>query len=519
MADGSVVIKTELDNSGAKKGLNSLGSIAGKALQGVAVATGAITTAMAGMVVASVKATGELEQQIGGTEAVFKEYASTVQGYAEEAYSKMGLSANDYMATANKMGSLMQGSGLDIKTSMDLSSQAMQRAADVASIMGIDTASAMESIAGAAKGNFTMMDNLGVAMNATTLEAYAMSKGIKKSYAEMENSQKVQLAMEMFLEKTSYAMGNYAKENETFAGSLSTMKASISNFMSGAGDIQSVIDSVLSFTEITMNSVSEIVPRMVESLSLALPQIVEAGTGILTSLLQGMTENQETIITSILQVITTLTNTVLENLPLILEVGIQILTSLIAGIAQNLPTLIPTIVDCVILMVETLIDNLDLLVDAGIQLLLAVIDGIIEALPRLIEKAPVIIQKLINALIENFPKIVKTGGEMLGKLVMGIIGSIAKLVEVAPKLISTIVNGLKNGWEQIKNVGKYLVEGLWNGISGMAAWVGQKVSEFASNIVGNIKSALGIHSPSTVFRDEVRKIYGNGIRRTDLLMN
>ena len=33
----------------------------------------------------------------------------------------------------------------------------------------------------------------------------------------MNNATKVGLAMEMFLEKTAYAAGNYAKENETFA--------------------------------------------------------------------------------------------------------------------------------------------------------------------------------------------------------------------------------------------------------------------------------------------------------------
>ena len=285
MADGSVIINTELEDSGLKKGLNKLGSIASSALKCVAVTTGAVTAAFAGLVTTSVKARGDLEQQIGGTEAVFKEYAKTVQEYSKEAYSSMGLSANDYMATMNKMASLMQGSGVDIKSSMDLSSQAMQRAADVASIMGIDIESAMESIAGAAKGNFTMMDNLGVAMNATTIEAYALSKGIDKSYASMTNAEKVQLAMEMFLEKSAYAMGNYAKENKTFAGSLSTMKASIQNFLSGSGDIQSVINSVLSFTEITMNSVSEIIPEIIESVSSALPQIIEAGTNILTSLL------------------------------------------------------------------------------------------------------------------------------------------------------------------------------------------------------------------------------------------
>ena len=98
---------------------------------------------------------GELEQNLGGTEAVFGDFAKNIQASASEAYKNMGMSASDYMATANKMGSLFQGSGLDQQKSLDMTSKAMQRAADVASVMGVDTSMAMESIAGAAKGNFT----------------------------------------------------------------------------------------------------------------------------------------------------------------------------------------------------------------------------------------------------------------------------------------------------------------------------------------------------------------------------
>lgn len=67
------------------------------------------------------------------------------------------------------------------------------------------------------------------------------------------------------------------------------------------------------------------------------------------------------------------------------------------------------------------------------------------------------------------------------------------------------------GWKQLNNIGVYLVEGLWNGISGMAGWVANKVREFASNILNNMKSALGIHSPSRVFRDEVGKNIALGV--------
>ena len=157
-ADGKVVIETDLNKKGFEDGLSKIQSVAKAGFAGLAASVGIAATAITGLIGKSVQAAGELEQQIGGTEAVFGEFADTVQKKAVNAFSKMGVSANNFMATANKMGALMQGSGIDIETSMDLSTRAMQRAADVASIMGIDLDSAMESIAGAAKGNFTMMD-------------------------------------------------------------------------------------------------------------------------------------------------------------------------------------------------------------------------------------------------------------------------------------------------------------------------------------------------------------------------
>ena len=155
-ADGKVVIDTDLNKSGFENGLSKMQSIAKTGFKAIATSVGVASTAIAGLIGKAVTMAGDLEQQMGGTEAVFGEFADTVQNKAAAAFDQMGLSANDFMATANKMGALMQGSGLDIETSMELSTAAMQRAADVASIMGIDVSMAMESVAGAAKGNFTI---------------------------------------------------------------------------------------------------------------------------------------------------------------------------------------------------------------------------------------------------------------------------------------------------------------------------------------------------------------------------
>lgn len=214
---------------------------------------GTVAAAMSAIGIAAVKSAGELEQNVGGSKAVFASYADEIQEAAKKAYSSMGLAESEYLAVANKMGALFQGVGLDTAESVELTIAAMQRAADVASIMGISGTDAMEAIAGAAKGNFTMMDNLGVAINDTTLQIYAQEKGLGKLET---TQQKVTAAMELFMEKSAYAAGNYAKENETFAGALSTLQAHIQNIVADMGE--KLLPKVTEFIQYVDDSSDEI---------------------------------------------------------------------------------------------------------------------------------------------------------------------------------------------------------------------------------------------------------------------
>ena len=241
---------------------------------------GAVVIAAAAAVKSAIPLGMELEQNLGGTEAVFGEYAESVQTLAETAYKNMGLSASDYMATANKMGSLFQGSGLEQVRAMELSTQAMQRAADVASVMGIDTSMAMESIAGAAKGNFTMMDNLGVAMNATTLSAYALEKGINFKWNTASNAEKAELAMQMFFERTEQYAGNFAREaNSTLAGSFGRMKTNIQDILAKMALGQDIKPSLENLQESVLAFAHNIVPAIVAILN-QLPDLV---SGVLST--------------------------------------------------------------------------------------------------------------------------------------------------------------------------------------------------------------------------------------------
>ena len=515
MADGSVVIDTKLNNGGLKSGLSKISSIASTAFKGVAVAVGTVTTAFAGLVTASVNTRGEIEQQIGGIETLFKDNADKVIKNANRAYKTAGMSAIEYMQLATSFSaSLLQSVAGDTDRAADIADMAMQDMSDNANKMGTSMEAITNAYQGFAKQNYTMLDNLKLGYGGTKTEMQRLLKDAQKITGvkyDISHLNDVYTAIHVIQGQLGITGTTVTEASSTLQGSLTSMKASWNNFLSGSGDLSQVVNTATDVVRNLMRIASDAIPNIINQISKSLPEILQLGGDIFQQLIQGIMNNLPQLTNTTLQIIQTLLTGLINNLPQLIQTGMQVISQLIIGIAQMLPTLIPQAVNCIITIVEGLLDNIDLLIDAGIQLILGLADGLIEALPILIEKIPVIIEKLISALIRNFPKIVKAGGELIGKLVSGIVGSFWKLLEVAPQLISNIVNGLKNGLSEIKNAGKYLVEGLWNGISGMASWVYEKIKSFANNIVANIKNALGIHSPSRVFRDEVGKYMALGL--------
>ncbi|OLA08221.1 MAG: hypothetical protein BHW21_08690 [Eubacterium sp. 45_250] len=226
-------------------------------------ASGLSALGIGAMIKNAISLAGDLQQNIGGSESVFKIYAGTIQKTAETAASSLGLSQSKYLATATKMGALFQGSGFSVAQSANMVTQSMQRASDVASIMGISVDSAMEAVTGMAKGNFTMMDNLGVAINDTNLQIYAQEKGLGKLET---TQQKVNAAMQMFLDKSDYAAGNYAKENDTYSGALATFKAELEDFAAEAGTaLLPLAQNVLPVLSSSLNALKPVIMTVAEA--------------------------------------------------------------------------------------------------------------------------------------------------------------------------------------------------------------------------------------------------------------
>ncbi|MDD7793699.1 phage tail tape measure protein [Clostridium sp. 'White wine YQ'] len=87
----------------------------------------------------------------------------------------------------------------------------------------------------------------------------------------------------------------------------------------------------------------------------------------------------------------------------------------------------------------------------------------------------------------------------------------AKASEAGSNMVSNIINAVVGLPSRMSDIGANIVRGVWNGIVGLGGWLASKVSGFFSGIVDGAKAALGIHSPSRVFRDQVGKYMAQGV--------
>lgn len=514
MAGQSIVISVLAETSKFTRGMQSVSSGLGSMMKGIGVGI-AVGVAAAGAAVVTltktvVGATGALEQSAGGVEAVFGDVADEVKRASAEAF-RFGVSATDFMASQAKLGSLMQANGLSAEKAWESSNALMVRGADMATVMGISTADANRAIEGMAKGNFTMMDNLGVAMDDTTLKAYALEKGLDYSSRAEKNA----VAMEYFMDKTSQYAGNAAREaSKTIEGSFGMLKASWADLLAGMGtsgsDMNQLIANVGESIQNVATNLTPVVEQLAQNIPKVLtglipivlglaPELLAAGTEMINSLLAGIVAAMPTLIAQVAPILLGFVQGILEQLPMILDAGIQLLVTLAEGLTQAIPTLIPVAVDTILKLVDVLLDNLDLIVEAAIVLIVTLAVALIDALPRLAAKVPEIVVAIARVLLDNVDTIVVAGFKLLIALIRNLPSIIGTIVTAAPRIVAGLVVAFASKVGEMARVGGDLLRGLWNGISDLSGWLKSKIEGIAGNVTTWVKNMFGIRSPSRVF--------------------
>ena len=146
MADGKVVIETDLDSSGIEKGLKSLGSIASKGLKTATVAITGTATALGGVATAAIKVGSDFEAQMsrvkaisGATSEEFEQlrnqaielgadtsFSASEAAQGMENLAAAGFTTNEIMSAMPGMLDLAAASGENLASSADIAASTLR---------------------------------------------------------------------------------------------------------------------------------------------------------------------------------------------------------------------------------------------------------------------------------------------------------------------------------------------------------------------------------------------------------
>lgn len=519
---GSVVFEFEGNDSKLKNTASSLGKGISTAMKGGAIAVGALSTALGGLVVSATKSYADLEQNIGGVETLFKDSANTVINNAKRAYETAGMSANEYMETVTGFSaSLLQSLGGDTEKAASYADRAITDMADNANKMGTAMESIQYAYQGFAKQNYTMLDNLKLGYGGTKEEMQRLISDASKltevqkelgitvdandmSFGNIVNAISV-------VQKNMGIMGTTSKEaSTTITGSVNSMKAAFDNFLNGSGTPEQLSETIVTALKNIGSAVGKLGPSIIDGLveltdtlvqyipgavEKATPALVGGAIQLVNSLVTALPQLTQALLNAIMQLLQSLT----PQIPIIVQNLLNGILQIVNQLATLFPTLIPQLIQAILGIIPVLLNNIPAFINAGIQLLVGLANGIVTAIPQLIDSLPLIIEKAVEALATMAPTFAAVAPVLMVKLAWGLIKAIPQLVMKLPEIIYAMVKGLKNGVSDFISIGGDLVKGLWQGIGDKVDWIVNKVKGFGRKVLNGLKDFFGIHSPSTEF--------------------
>jgi tape measure domain-containing protein len=245
-------------------------------------------------------------------------------------------------------------------------------------------------------------------------------------------------------------------------------------------------------------------------------------TPVLGSLVAKLTEVGATIMTTITPVI--------NNMAALFQAALPMLQTLFQSWAASLQG----IIDAVFPYIQTVISTVMNVINAIITTVMAAVQGDWNGVWAGIGN-------IITTVWDGIKSVVSAGANAMSGIISAVSGTIntvwSGLWNAVKGLASSawngITNAVRNGVNSVTNTvsgiggkikgvfsgagswlasaGGNIIQGLINGIKGAIGNAVAAVKGAASSIVNAAKSALGIHSPSRVFRDEVGKMIPAGL--------
>lgn len=267
----------DLERAG-RRGTTAFSSL-GTSVLGFAAALGAVQglRELGQFFAGAITAASELEQSVGGVQAVFGGLSEEVLEFGRTADQAVGLTANQFNSLASVLGSQLQTFGFSAADAADETQRLVVLAADLAATFGGPASQAVEAISSLLRREANPIEQYAVAITQAMVSAKALELGLAATTSEISLQDDAIARLALLTEQTANAQGQFARESETTAGQLERMRADFGNVRAEIGEA--------------------LIPAFNDLLKLV-PPLVDALQGTLVPALAGLTSSIDDVDTA-----------------------------------------------------------------------------------------------------------------------------------------------------------------------------------------------------------------------------
>ena len=239
MADGKVVIETDLDSSGIEKGLSRLGSITAKGLKVATATIAGTSTAMAGMAAAAIKVGSDFEAGMSRVKAISGATGDEFEQLREQAIQLGADTAFSSSEAAQGMENLA-AAGFETNEIMD----AMPGLLDLAAASGEDLASSSDIAAATLRGFGLAASEAGHVADVLAENANRTNSSVAETGEAMKYIAPLARAAGVRMEETAAAIGIMANAGIQGSQAGTTLRGALSRLSKPTDDMQQAMDEL-----------------------------------------------------------------------------------------------------------------------------------------------------------------------------------------------------------------------------------------------------------------------------------
>ena len=163
--------------------------------------------------------------------------AAKIEAWAKKAGEQFGLTETQAKRFTSTLGAMMKSAGMSGDEITEMSTDLAGLAADMASFYNLDFDTAFQKIRSGISGETEPLKQLGINMSEANLNAFALQKGLEKTFSQMTQGEKTILRYQYLMQATSDAQGDFARTSDGFANATRMLETNIESLKAKLGTV------------------------------------------------------------------------------------------------------------------------------------------------------------------------------------------------------------------------------------------------------------------------------------------